>query len=69
MSHYDYEVSKHISSHDYTFGAMMMALMRKADSQDLEILKASFPRIHAELVARYSAPGGILPDERKARVA
>lgn len=69
MSHYDYEVSKHISGHDYPFYALLMALMRQADTDNLELLKRGWPRIYSELEARYNAPGGILPDERKARVA
>lgn len=69
MSHYNYEISKHIHGHGYSFEALIMSAMRAADTDELEILKASFPRIHAELVARYNAQGGILPDERKARVA
>lgn len=60
---YDYEESKRIAAQDYSFHGMLMALMRKADSTNIELLKAAFPDVWAELDARYNAPGGLLPGE------
>ncbi len=67
MSHYDYEVSKIIASHDYPFYAIIMAAMRQADTTSIELLKAAFPSVWAELDVRYNAPGGLLVEERLAR--
>ena len=67
MSHYDYEVSKHIAGHDYPFYALLMALMRQADTDNLNKLKAIWPEVYAELEQRYNAPGGILANERMDR--
>jgi len=63
MSHYDYEVSKHVSAADYPFYALIMAAMRQADTDNLDSLKEAFPLVHRELQARYNAPGGYLPGE------
>jgi hypothetical protein len=67
LSHYDYEISKLISSHDHPFYALIMAAMRQADSDNMELLKRAFPAVHEELARRYNAPGGILPEERVTR--
>jgi hypothetical protein len=37
-----------------------MAAMRKADSDNLELLKAAFPAVWEELQQRYNAPGGMI---------
>lgn len=66
MSHYDYEVSKHIAAQDYPFYALIMAAFRQADGGNLKELQMAFPVLYGELKARYNAPGGFLPGERSA---
>lgn len=44
--------------------ALIQAAMRKADTPNLEALKAAFPETWAELQVRYNSPGGLLPSER-----
>lgn len=46
-----------------SFAAFLMALMRKADSDNFEKIKLLWPEIHAEMQARYDSPGGILRGE------
>ncbi len=65
MSHYDYEVSKHIAAKDFPFYALIMAAMRQADPANLGELQMAFPTVYTELQARYNAPGGFLPDEQQ----
>ncbi len=61
MSHYDYIESQ--SLYRVPFHALIMAAMRKADTPNLEQLKAAWPETWSELEARYHAPGGYLPTE------
>ncbi|HYX43192.1 MAG TPA: hypothetical protein VE821_15910 [Pyrinomonadaceae bacterium] len=63
MSLYDYQVSLMIGIEQAPFAAVIMAAMRQADSCNLEALKAVFPEIWDEFIARYRAPGGMLPGE------
>lgn len=63
MSHYDYRRSIQIAIADEPFAAMIMAAMRRADTDNLETLRNAFPDIYAELVARINAPNGVLPGE------
>jgi hypothetical protein len=63
MSRYDYHASLEIAQRDWPFAALVMAAMRKADTFNMEALRSAFPEIHAELFARYHAPGGLLPGE------
>jgi hypothetical protein len=60
MSRYDYELSKKIDLHDYPFYALIMAAMRKADTENSFDLRVAFPSTFNELQARYNAPGGRL---------
>jgi len=65
MSHYDYEVAKRIwaeFSDDEIYG-IVQALMRFADSTNLDKLKTAWPEGWRELQARYNAPGWLLPGE------
>ena len=55
---YDYEVSRNISAESPPFYALIAAAMRQADSINIEKLRAAFPGVYADLVARYNAPGG-----------
>lgn len=63
MSLYDYEVSKRLLLDDPPFTALVMAAMRKADSENLARLEAAFPTVYRELNERYHAPGGRLHGE------
>ena len=57
MTHHDYQKSKEI---DAPFYAIIMAAMRKADSNNIEKLKYAFPEMFDEFHKRYNAPGGII---------
>lgn len=63
MSLYDYEKSRDINLKDYSFAALIMGAMRKADDINLAKLEASFPDILNELKERYNSPGGKLEGE------
>lgn len=60
MSLYDYKASMDIERNDYPFYAIIMAAMRKADSNNLTKLRLMWPEVWEELEARYNAPGGVL---------
>lgn len=64
MSYHDYRASLDISAQDHPFYALIMALMRKADTNNLARLRVTFPETYTELRDRYNAPGGVLPGER-----
>jgi hypothetical protein len=64
MSLYDYEQSRKLSATDQPFYALIMAAMRRADTDNLTRLQSAFPEVWRELQARYNAPGGMLPGER-----
>jgi hypothetical protein len=63
VSLFDYKTSQHLAMADYPFYALIMAAMRKADGENLAKLRAAWPKVWAELAARYQAPGGLLPGE------
>ena len=63
MSHYDYHRSLQLAISDEPFAALIMAAMRRADTNNLETLRNAFPDIYAELAARIDAPNGVLPGE------
>lgn len=62
MSLYDYEVSKQLAAMDVPFYGLIMAAMRRADTNNLNALRAFWPAVWDELQARYKAPGGALND-------
>jgi hypothetical protein len=63
MSLHAYHYSRKLGLDDPPFYALIMAAMRKADSDNLELLKKAFPEIWQELHARYNAPLGVLEEE------
>lgn len=63
MSFYDYKQSREIVKMDPPFYALIMAAMRKADDENIMLLRLSFPQIYTELQERYNAPGGLLGSE------
>ncbi|MBA7635007.1 hypothetical protein ES703_42607 [subsurface metagenome] len=63
MSRYDYLQSQEIAAMDRPFYAIIMAAMRKADTDNLELLRDAFPQTFNELRERYHSPGGWLPED------
>jgi hypothetical protein len=63
VSLYDYKVSRRLARDDEPFYALIMAAMRRADTDNLNLLKLAFPETWDELEMRYHAPGGYLPNE------
>lgn len=63
MSFYDYKIGQQIATQNYPFYALIQTAMRQADTDNLERLKTVFPEVWHELVRRYGAPGGVLPDD------
>lgn len=66
MSLYDYRASQQISATDPPFYALIMAAVRKADTQNAARLRMAFPDVCDEFAARYDAPGGMLPTDQVA---
>ena len=65
MSLIDYNQSQKIAMQDFYFYALIMAAMRKADTENLEKLREAWPATWAELQARCNAPGGLLDGETR----
>jgi len=67
MSKRDYEVGRLVESafRDDDYYGVVQGLMRMSDSDNILKLQRAFPEVHAELVARYNAPGGIFPGEER----
>jgi len=66
MSLHEYQQSRAVERHGFPFYSLVMGAMRQADSDNAERLKGAFPKVWEELQARYSAPGGLLPNEAHA---
>lgn len=64
MSLYDYNQVKPLLEGDPAFYTLIMAAMDRADTFNLERLRAAFPETYEEYRARYNAPRGLLPGER-----
>lgn len=60
---YDYQLSLEISTHGFPFYALLAALIRKADSDNLERIRRERPTFTDEFIKRYNAPGGKLEGE------
>lgn len=63
ISYYDYGLSKRIASQDYPFYALLAALIRQADSDNLKRLESVFPEEVEEFRQRYNNAGGLLNAE------
>jgi len=63
MSYYEYRVSQRLELEGYSFYTIIMAAMRQADTDNLELLKEAFPGMWQELQDRYNLPGGVYPGE------
>lgn len=60
MSLYDYHVSCKLVRDDVPFYALIMAAMRRADTENEAILRSAYPDVWDEVYARYHATGGCL---------
>lgn len=58
MSHFDFIRSNELERRDEPFFGLVMAAMRRADSDNADLLRLAFPDTWAELAARYHAPAG-----------
>jgi hypothetical protein len=63
MTLHDYSVSRELERADHPFYGLVMAAMRRADTDNLAKLIYAWPEVYAELDARYNAPGARLPDD------
>lgn len=64
MSLHGYHISKNLVAGDPPFYSLIMAAMRKADTENLRRLKEMWPAVWEELNARYNAPFGALPEDK-----
>lgn len=62
MSLFDYKRSSELQVH--SFYSLLMAAMRKADTDNLRKLQRAFPEVWQELQTRYNSPGGLTPSEQ-----
>lgn len=61
---YDYRMAqKLVQEDDAPFYALIMAALWRADDVDQPRLRDLYPDLWAELVSRYHAPGGRLPQD------
>jgi hypothetical protein len=58
----DYKESLNVSRNDPSFAALIWALCRKADSDNIEKLRRMWPELVAEFQTRYNALGGAIND-------
>ena len=58
----EYKESQVIAARGWSFYALIMAAMRRADNDNLKKLGLVFPDVLQELQDRYKAPGGFLDD-------
>ncbi len=63
MTRIDYHIALELKNSDTPFYALIMAAMMRADSENIEILKAGWPAVWRETQARWKAPGGALTGE------
>lgn len=63
MSLHGYHYSVKLAALDSPFEALIMAAMRKADSDNATRLQRAFPLLWRELKLRYDAPLGIIPED------
>jgi len=66
MSLYDYRQSRELEAEGRPFYCLIMAAMRRADSNNAAILREAFPEVWEEVRERYNASGGLIGEEMKA---
>jgi len=54
---------RELYAEDTPFYALIQAAMRRADTNNLEMLKDCWPEVWKELQERYDTPGGYLKEE------
>jgi hypothetical protein len=62
LNQYEYRKSLEISAYGYPFYALLAALMRDADTDNLEKLRSAFPGIYESLVRWTKTPGAYLDE-------
>jgi len=62
VSLHEYEQSKVLASYDYPFYALLMAAIRKADTDNYRKFCDAWPEVVEELRERYDAPGGVVKE-------
>ena len=60
MSIYDFHYSMKLSTYDPPFYALLMCMIRKADTDNLRKIESVFPEVVKEFVERYRSPLGKL---------
>jgi hypothetical protein len=65
---YDYRKSIEIAAKDYPFYALLFALIRQADTDNLECIRAMWPEAYDEFQERYNAPGGVIDADKSKHV-
>lgn len=65
MSLFEYHEGLVIASKDPSFYALIQAAMRRADTDNLKMLKGCWPEVWRELKERYNSPGGLLAVEKQ----
>jgi hypothetical protein len=63
MTWFDYRASQELEREDYSFAALIMAAMRRADNDNATKLREAWPALWEELDERYHAPGGYIGQE------
>lgn len=63
MSLHEYLYSKTLDRYDPPFYALLFAMLRKADSYNVQHIKRLWPEKFAEFQQRYNAQGGVLPED------
>ncbi len=58
-----YRESMEVTKHGFSFEALIMAAIRKADFHNTRKLKVAWPDVYAELYKRHSSPGGFIEGE------
>jgi len=63
MTLYDYRISRELGKRDPPFAALIMAALRKADTENAAKLRSAWPAVCDETQARLRSPGGVLASD------
>jgi hypothetical protein len=63
MGLHEYLMSQEVDRHDYPFYSLVMALVRRADTENLRKLRVAFPETVRETKRRYNAGQGLLRED------
>jgi hypothetical protein len=64
MSLHEYLYSRTLDKYDPPFYALLFAMMRKADSDNVRIIKAMWSDKFEEFKLRYNSPYGVIPEDK-----